>query len=307
MKVSSKVPPSTNDMFLSAYLAERFTYLPKDIWCALIEDGRIARNGVRCDLATTVSRGDVICCDMPDFKAPAVNLDYTVLYEDDALLAVNKPAGLRVHSGGKFVTSNLVYHLRYVHQPAFPEACLVNRLDADTSGLVLFARSKEVLSQLMRQFAEGAVTKTYLAVVSGQPSPADGTIDLPIGPVKGASVPRYGIDRQHGKGAVTNYRTLRQLGGEHTLLELTPASGRTHQLRVHMAAIGHPLAGDALYTMSDADYLAWQRNPALKTGLKRQALHSHRLQFIHPVNQSACSLEAPLAPDLEHFISNLIR
>jgi len=307
MNVSSQVPPSANGMLLSAYLAKRFTYLPEADWCQLISEGRISRDGVVCNLATTVNKGDRICCDMPEFEAPEVNLDYSVVYEDDWLLAVNKPAGLRVHSGGKFVTANLVYHLRHVRRPAFPEACLVNRLDADTSGLVLFARSKTVLSQLMQQFAEGSVTKTYLAVATGHPNPEEGIVDLPIGALKEAIIPRYGIDDKRGKPAITRYRTLRQLGKGHTLLELQPESGRTHQLRVHMAAIGHPLAGDALYTMNDEDYLTWQRNPALQNCLKRQALHSHKLQFLHPVHQTTCTLTAPLAPDLERYISDLTR
>lgn len=303
MIVSSKVPASSCGMTVPVYLANRFTYLPEGAWCQLVEEGRIFCNGAICDTATRVARGDTIRCDMPDFGMPTVNLDYSIVYEDNWLLAVNKPAGLRVHSGGKFVNANLIYHLRHVRQPSYPEADLVNRLDADTSGLVLLARDKTVLSQVMQQFADGLVVKQYLAVVTGRPSPADGTISLPIGPVKDAKVPRYGISRVHGKAAVTHYRTLRKLTDNLTLLELTPESGRTHQLRVHMAALGHAIAGDALYTMNDDDYLDWLRNPATQTGLKRQALHSHQVQFVHPAHQTTCTLTAPLAPDLEQFIT----
>jgi 23S rRNA pseudouridine1911/1915/1917 synthase len=252
-----------------------------------------------------VRPGDSISCNLPDFEAPVVNFDYDIVYEDEWLLAVNKPAGLRVHSSGKFVNANLIYHLRHLHQPAYPEANLVNRLDADTSGLVLLARNKVVLSQLMRQFAEGLVVKEYLAVVTGRPYPADGTIDLPIGPVQDARVPRFGIDSAQGKPAVTHYRTLRHLSEQLTLLELKPETGRTHQLRVHLAAIGHPLAGDALYTMNDHDYLDWRLNPNKQTSLQGQALHSHRLQFFHPVGQTLCTLTAPLAPDLAQFIKDV--
>ncbi len=198
-------------MTVPAYLAGRFTYLSAAAWCQLIEEGRISCNGVICGLATTVVRGDTIRCDMPDFDTPEVNLDYSIVYEDAWLLAVNKPAGLRVHSGGKFVNANLIYHLRHVHQPPYPEVNLANRLDADTSGLVLLARDKTVLSQLMQQFANGSVVKHYLAVVSGRPSPSAGTISLPIGPVKGGKVPCYDVNRDHGKAAVTHYQTLREL------------------------------------------------------------------------------------------------
>ncbi len=305
MIVSSKVPASSRGKSVPAYLAGRFTYLSEIAWCKLVEEGRIFCNDTVCDTATTVVRGDTIRCDMPDFGTPAVNLDYSIVYEDNWLLAVNKPAGLRVHSGGKFVNANLMYHLRHVHQPPYPETNLVNRLDADTSGLVLLARDKRVLSQLMQQFADGSVVKCYLAVVNGRPSPTAGTINLPIGPVKDAKVPRYGISSVHGKAAVTHYQTVRELADNLTLLELKPESGRTHQLRVHMAAIGHPLVGDALYSMNDDAYLDWLRNPAMQTGLKRQALHSHQLQFFHPVQRTTCTLTAPLAPDLAQFINDL--
>ena len=145
MNVASKVPASCGGMSVPTYLATRFTYLPETAWRQLVRSGRISCNGVTCEETTTVAKGDSIRCDMPDFEAPIVNFDYTIVYEDEWLLGVNKPAGLRVHSSGKFVNSNLMYHLRHVHQPAYPEVNLINRLDADTSGLVLLARRSQLL------------------------------------------------------------------------------------------------------------------------------------------------------------------
>lgn len=306
MKYSSKVPEYCSATNVTAYLSTRFTYLTETAWSELVQEGRISCNGNICEMATIVRPGDSISCDLPDFKTPVVNLDYDIIYEDEWLLAINKPPGLRVHSSGKFINANLIYHLRHLHQPPYPEANLINRLDADTSGLVLLARDKGILSQLMRQFAQGQVVKEYLAVVAGRPSPADGMIDLPIGPVPDARVPRFAIDLIEGKPAVTRYRTVRHLTDHYTLLELQPETGRTHQLRVHLAAIGHPLAGDALYTMNDNDYLDWRINkPASPISLRRQALHSHRLHFTHPVHQTLCTLTAPLAPDLTRFIESV--
>ena len=292
-------------MSILTYLSTRFTYLSECDWSGLVQEGRISCNGCICDMATTVRKGDSISCDLPEFEAPVVNFDYDIIYEDEWLLAVNKPPGLRVHSSGKFVHANLMYHLRHLHQPPYPEANLVNRLDADTSGLVLLARDKVVLSQLMRQFAGRLVVKEYLAVVTGRPCPAYGTINLPIGAVKDARVPRFGIDSLAGKPAVTHYRTVRHLSEHFTLLELKPETGRTHQLRVHMAAIGHPIAGDALYTMNDHDYLNTRLNPDKPTALQGQALHSHRLHFSHPVEQTLCTMTAPLAPDIVQFIKDV--
>jgi 23S rRNA pseudouridine1911/1915/1917 synthase len=302
MNVSSKVPTQFDGISVTRYLTDRFTYLPETTWLELVSEGKIYCNEACCDRASTVARGDIVRCDLPDFVAPAVNLDYTIVYEDEWLLGIDKPSGLRVHSRGRFVNANLMYHLRHVHRPAYPEANLVNRLDADTSGLVLLAKDPAVLRQMMEQFARGVVEKRYLAVVNGRPSPPEGRIDLPIGPVTGARVPRFGIDRITGKASVTHYATVRELPGNVTLLELRPETGRTHQLRVHLAAIGHPITGDALYTMSDQDYLDWRHKPPRQTGLQRQALHCHQLQFLHPVHQTRCTLTAPLAADIEQFI-----
>ena len=304
MDVSSKVPASFTGMPLLDYLTTRFTYLPKADWQQFVQEGRVSRNGVLCDGATAVAQGDTIRCDLPDFAPPDVNLAYQIVYQDAWLLAVNKPGGLRVHSRGKFVNANLIYHLRHVHQPAYPEADLVNRLDADTSGLVLLARDKQVLAHLSHQFREGLVDKRYLAVVNGRPSPAQGTIDLPIGPVKNAQVPRFEINQTNGKTAVTHYQIIRPLSDEYTLLELNPQNGRTHQLRVHLAAIGHAIAGDARYTMNDADYLDWRRQTSSSINQQRQALHCHQLQFTHPIHKATCTLTAPLAPDIMQIIQS---
>ncbi len=305
MQVSSKVPAPFNGVSVLEYLSTRFTYLSQDAWRQLLQEGQIFCNGAPCEATRQVAKNDVIGCELPDFQAPEVNLDYQIIYEDEWLLGISKPAGLRVHSSGKFVTANLIYHLRHLHQPAYPEANLVNRLDADTSGLVLLARDKEVHSQLAQQFVDGRVEKRYLAVVTGCPTPANGTIDLPIGPVQDAQVPRFGVDVATGKPAVTHYKTIRKLGKNFSLLELRPETGRTHQLRVHLAAMGHPIAGDGLYTMNDADYLHWRQNPPPQTTWQRQALHSHQLTFLHPVLQTSCTLTAPLAADIEWFIQML--
>lgn len=302
MKVSSRVPPAFNGQSLIEYLAGRFSYLCESDWRQLIRQGRISCNQTLCGEDHILSRGDIIGCELPDFEAPAANFNYSTIYEDQWLLAINKPAGLRVHSGGRFFASNLIYHIREFRRPPCPEANLVNRLDADTSGLVLLAKDKDVLKDLMRQFAQGLVDKRYLALVKGCPSPAEGSIDLPIGPVKGAQVPRFGIDPAEGKPSITHYKTLRPIGKELTLLELHPETGRTHQLRVHLAAIGHPIVGDALYTLYDEDYLDWRRNPPRTSGLQRQALHSHQLRFYHPILKTHCTLLASLAADIEAII-----
>ncbi|MFO7681304.1 MAG: RluA family pseudouridine synthase [Chloroflexota bacterium] len=310
MDVSSKVPAGFKNALLVDYLAARFSYFPAQTWAGLVENGRLSHNNRPCTLETRVRQGDLVTYHMPD-PAPPENMDAPILYEDDWLLGVAKPAGLRMHSQGKFVTENLIYYLRYQHEPPYLEADLVNRLDTYTSGVVVLAKDKETLRQLSASFAAGQVEKTYLAVVDGQPEPAGGVIDLPLGGVAGTKTARQQVLRDGGgKTAVTHYHTLETLGPSHALLQLRPQTGRTHQLRVHLAAIGHPIVGDALYQMSDEDYLHWVQNGRSSSQmplLQRQALHCAATQFIHPVTGKQCALEAPLPADMVDLIAVLKR
>jgi 23S rRNA pseudouridine1911/1915/1917 synthase len=310
MRVSSKVTAPYKQTAVADYLAARFTYRSLAEWQALVAEGRVFCNGVPCLPTTLVRQGDVVACDLPDFTPANVNFAYRLIYEDEWLLGVDKPAGLRVHSRGKFVTANLIYHLRYEHQPPYPEAHLVNRLDAQTSGVVVLARETAVLQAMSALFAQGEVEKVYQAVVCGVPSPAAGTIDQPIGQVKGGSgVKRFGVV-EGGKTAVTHYQVLQTFGDTHALLELRPQTGRTHQLRVHLAAIGHPIVGDALYQMDDAAYLAWVER-GIHAGhmdrIRRQALHCAITRFAHPVTGQPITFTAPLPADIAALLDGLGR
>lgn len=309
MKRSSKVPAGFKDVLLVDYLAARFTYLPAATWRDWVTNGRLTRNGQRCGVTTRVQPGDMVTCNMPDFDPPSVNLDVGIIYEDDWLLAVNKPPGLRVHSQGKFVTANLIYYLRHQHEPPYPAAQLVNRLDADTSGVVVLAQDKAAARALGTLFSQHEVEKRYIALVQGQPQPASGIIDYPLRKVPGTKVARHEVAKEGaGKTAVTHYQTLETFGSAYALLQLQPVSGRTHQLRVHLAASGHPLVGDGLYQLDDAGFLDWVRNgrsSATIPLLQRQALHCAVTQFPHPVTGANCRLEAPLPSDMAQLIERL--
>ncbi len=291
-----------------AYLAQRFTYLDAEAWRQLVENGRIWCNDSLCQLTTLVQAGDHITCELPDFPAPKVNLNYDIVFEDPWLLGINKPPNLRVHSQGKFVMANLMYHLRHQRQPPYPEAQLVNRLDADTSGVLLVARAPDVKQTLDAQFAAGEVEKIYLAVVKGVLDPPTGMIDLPVGKVAGSRLAhRHGVV-SGGKTAVTYYKTVSTYQSNFSLVELSPQTGRTHQLRVHLAAIGHPIIGDALYTMSDSTFLQWLANPQPTPemqGMTRHALHCLKTRFLHPVQGQVCTIVAPLAADMQELLVRL--
>ncbi len=190
--------------------------------------------------------------------------DLELIYSDDSLLVVNKPAGLLAVPGrGTDKQDSLSTRLQFV----FPDALVVHRLDMATSGLMVFARGPEIQRRLSSAFSERTVEKRYKAIVIGKLEPESGEVSLPIA-VDWPNRPLSKIDVVSGKPSLTRYRTL-DFNGDNTCVELEPTTGRTHQLRLHMAAICHPILGDAFY--GDA------------TNSPRLMLHSTSLRFIHPL------------------------
>ncbi|HID54573.1 MAG TPA: RluA family pseudouridine synthase, partial [Anaerolineae bacterium] len=212
MRVSSKVPPQFKQTPVLDYLAARFTYRSHDEWADLLAEGRVSGNGRILTPSDTITQGDLITCDLPETAPPPTNFDYQIIYEDEWLLGINKPADLRVHGKRRYAQANLIYHLRRLRQPPYPEATLINRLDKDTSGIILIARDPETLRLMQQLFREKKVEKEYLAVVHGVPDPAAGVIDRPIGQMKSLpGVYRYGV-MEGGKTAVTHYKTIQTFG-----------------------------------------------------------------------------------------------
>ncbi len=303
MIVSSKVTHHYKQVPLVEYLASRFTYRTADEWLLFVQDGRISVNNQPSNNTTIVTQGDVVRCDLPDPPMPTdVNFNYTIVYEDEWLIGIDKPPNLRVHDNRRYIQANLIYHLHHTHQPPYPAANLINRLDKDTSGVILLSRDTETHIQMQALFREKIVQKEYLAVVHGVPREAAGVIELPIGKLESLpGVHRYGVDAKNGKTAVTHYQTIETYNEQYSLLKLQPQTGRTHQLRVHCQTLGHPIVGDKLYQMSDEAFLAWvqTKEPLPNDLISRQALHSVRTSFIHPHTKRPCSINAPLPQDMQ--------
>jgi tRNA pseudouridine32 synthase/23S rRNA pseudouridine746 synthase len=200
-----------------------------------------------------------------------------LVYHDEHLVVANKPAGLLAVPGrGADKSDCLTTRL----QQLLPDALSVHRLDMSTSGLLVFARSAEMHRLLSRMFREREVQKRYVAIVAGLIENASGEVELPLS-ADWPSRPRQKVDKTTGKHSLTRYQVLcRDVSTDTTRVELEPVTGRTHQLRVHMAAIGHPIVGDALYGGSAAE---------------RLMLHASRLSFVHPVSAAPLTLmsEAP--------------
>lgn len=231
-------------------------------------------------------------------------VDFAIVYEDDDLLVINKPVGLVVHPGAGNWTGTLVNGLLY-YDPKLaqlPRAGIVHRLDKDTSGLMVVAKSREAHYELIKQLQDHDVEREYYALVYGEVT-AGGTIDAGI-----ARDPRdrlkMAVDEE-GKPAITHYRIAERLGN-FTLLRVNLETGRTHQIRLHLASIHHPIVGDQLY--GKGLRLPKKASDALIQALKNfthQALHAGRLSFVHPITQEHVSFSAPLPQDYTDLIELL--
>ena len=250
----------------------------------------ICVNGRRVYATYVLQAGDQVTADVGDAEPPRhldpVRMDLAVPYEDEDLLVLDKPANVPVHPTRDPKERSLEQGLlAYLPKEAYPH--FVSRLDKGTTGLMLVAKSGYVHELMKRRLHTEDYYREYLAVADGTVTPATGTVDAPIGLADGSSY-RHCV-RQDGAKSFTVYETLSVVNGR-TFLRLLPQTGRTHQLRVHMAYLGYPLTGDWLYgARSDA--------------IDRPALHSHYLAFVHPLTGERIECRSPLPPDMKNLIS----
>ncbi|HEV8340636.1 MAG TPA: RluA family pseudouridine synthase [bacterium] len=284
---------------LDLFLASRLPSLSRSRLHDLIAAGAVRVGGEARKPASRVRRGQEIIVDIPDAASPdpaaeAMSLD--VRYEDDDVLVVNKPAGLPVHpgpghAGGTLVNALLgrVPSLAGVGVPLRPG--IVHRLDKDTSGMLVVAKTEAALRALQAAIKAREVRREYLALVQGGVAAEDGMIEAPI-----ARHPRH---RRRmavvagGRPAVTRYRVLERFAAA-TLVEASLQTGRTHQIRVHFAHLGHPVVGDPVYG-----------GRGERWGMRRQALHAFRLTFTHPGTGARIAVEAPLPDDMARALDAL--
>ena len=214
-----------------------------------------------------------------------------IIYEDRDLIVLNKPAGLSVHPGPGHYSDTLGNFLVHYYEISGQEADFhpVHRLDRGTSGLLVAAKHPYAQELLKEQLHSPAFRRVYLAVCEGTPEPAAGVVDAPLGPVEGSLMAQQ--VRPDGKSARTHYETL-ESDGRRALLRLELETGRTHQIRVHMAYLGHPLTGDFLYGTEDHDLI------------KRAALHSHQLSFRHPLTRKELTFTQPLPEDMAGLVAS---
>ncbi len=274
-------------MRLDVYVAQYWPERSRSQWQKLIKDNRVFVNGDPVtDSSFELGEDDEVTIKAP--KPPVLTGDIEVLYEDDDVLVMNKPSGTLSHAKGftpeEFTVADFVRkHMTEVDDSIRPG--IVHRLDRDTSGIIIAAKHESAKSYLQRQFQDRRAKKTYIAVISGTPKEPTAKIDLPIGrnPKRPSS---FRVDSK-GKASQTIYKVL-DSNGTMSVVELKPITGRTHQLRVHLAYIGTPVVGDVVYD-------------GLKSPIGRLCLHAHELEITLP-SSKRMTFSAPIPKDMESLI-----
>jgi 23S rRNA pseudouridine1911/1915/1917 synthase len=300
------VPPECAGWRLDHFLKSRIRRLSRTKIQWIIETQVKMPDGRRARPSSGVRNGEIIHLDRPAPKEPEVPRHFSVLAEDDTFIAIDKPAGLPMHTTAKFYKNTLVAVLRERYPGEALQIC--HRIDRETSGVLLVARGPDASSFLKKAFARRLVSKEYLAIVHGVP-PEEGIIELPLKLLDTPTHLMMGV-ADDGLPSVTRYHVVERYPG-HALVACQPRTGRQHQIRVHLAALGHPIVGDKLYRASERQFMAYcdgGMTPELLEafdGLPRHALHAHRLTFPHPRGGSAITVESPLPADLRAFLDGL--
>jgi 23S rRNA pseudouridine1911/1915/1917 synthase len=305
--LTARVPEELAGMRLDQCLAEIFPNYSRSKLQLWIKSGRVLVDGEAIKGRDKLDGGEEIELDAePEMviEDNAEDIPLNIVYEDDAILIINKPAGLVVHPAVGNWSGTLVNALLH-HAPqlaTLPRAGIVHRIDKDTSGLLMIAKTLQAHTSLVEQLQERSIEREYLALVKGWMT-AGGCVDEPIG--------RHPVDRKRnavrrdGKEAITHYR-LEQRFKRHTLIRVKLETGRTHQIRVHMSHINYPLVGDQVY--GGRFQMPADCNPALAEAFrnfKRQALHAARLGLEHPETGEYMEWEAPMPADMQNLIDLL--
>jgi 23S rRNA pseudouridine1911/1915/1917 synthase len=306
-RLTAEVPLELAGMRLDQVLAELFGDYSRSKLQTWIKSGRVLVNGSMLKPKDKLEGGEEITLDAePEvvITCEPEEIPLDIIYEDDSLLIVNKPAGLVVHPAVGNWSGTLLNALLH-HAPdleTLPRAGIIHRIDKDTSGLLMIAKTLQAHNSLAQQLQDREITREYLAITRGRMT-AGGTVDEPIG--------RHPTDRKRyavkgsGKFAVTHYRVIQRFTG-HTLIRVKLETGRTHQIRVHMAHIRYPLVGDQVYggRFQMPPHCSGHLEQALRN-FKRQALHAAKLGLRHPVTDEYLEWEQPLPEDMVNLLEAL--
>jgi 23S rRNA pseudouridine1911/1915/1917 synthase len=311
-RVRCAVAPAEAGQRLDRLLAARGFLPTRARIAALVRQGLVTVDGVVRKASFAVPSGALVEVVLPPpepIGVEAEDLPLDVLYEDDLLIAVNKPAGMATHPApgsrrGTLVAA-LLHHWRFGSEWPDPQRPgIVHRLDKDTTGVIVVAKTPLAMHAIARQFSRRTVEKTYEAIAMGSPSQDAGVIDLPIGR---DPIARQKMQARIGqqRAARTRFTVLRRFAAGASHVRLEPETGRTHQIRVHLASIGHPVVGDRTYGGGRAPATAEEAQRRLLETFPRQALHAARLRLRHPADGRDLELAAPLAADMHELLASL--
>lgn len=309
-RLTTRVPSADEGSTLIAFLTRRFTYLDGSAWKEEITAERLLVNGLPAAAKQQLASGDEVTYHPASLYEPEVATDYTVLHEDDDLLVIDKPAPLPCHPGGRYFRHTLWTLLREHH--TLEEPLFINRLDRETSGIVVIAKNRKSARHLARQFAEQHASKEYLVVVEGE---------FPQGEITAqgwlASDPESLVRKKmrfypaevpvEGKACCTAFLRLESNNGL-SLLRARPQTGRHHQIRATLLALGFPVVGDKLYGVDATFFLRFIGDQLTATDLHRlriprQALHANKLTIQHPTSGMALTFSAPLPLMLKNLLA----
>lgn len=274
---------------LDSYISDNMDKISRSFAQKLIENQKVTINGKTVKASYKVCIGDNVEVDVPeaqDTKLKAQDIPVEVVYEDKDIIVVNKPKGMVVHPANGNPDGTLVNAILAMCKDSLSgiggeiRPGIVHRLDKDTSGLLIIAKNDEAHVKMSKQIQDRLVTKKYIALVKGVVKDDEATIDMPIARSK-VDRKKMAVDKD-GKQAVTHFKVIKRYRG-YTLLEIKIDTGRTHQIRVHMAKIGYPVVGDMVYSNGKNEF-----------GIEGQMLHAKSLEFSHPITGKKMHLEAPL-------------
>lgn len=288
---------------IDKFLAENQEELTRSYIQKLIQEGKVLANNTLIKANYKVAEGDQIVISLPppkDLEIAAEDIPLDIIYEDEDIVIINKPKGMVVHPAAGHYTGTLVNGLLYhckadlsgingVLRPG-----IVHRIDMNTTGVIVTCKNDKAHHFIAEQLKVHSITRKYNAVVFQAFKEESGTIEAPIGRHP-ADRKKMAVNHKNGKAAVTNYKVLENLSNRYAHIECALQTGRTHQIRVHMASIGHPLLGDDVYGSGRANF-----------NLEGQALHARLLGFIHPTTKEYVEFEAPL-PDYFTKLLNKLR
>src|SRR3989337_2829111 len=314
-ELTFEIKKTHEDKRIDRYLASRLPDYSRTFVQKLIKEGAVLVNGHTVKNSYDIQKGDSIYVSLPAFdenKIVPEDIPLDIVFEDDYVMLINKPYDMVVHPAGGHPSGTLVnalaFHCQNLSQVNGPlKAGIVHRLDRDTSGIMLTIKSDAVHSHIAMQFEKRSVRKEYLAVVEGELMLDSDEISLPIA--------RHKIDSQKmavrhdiGKEAVSIYEVVERFRG-YTLVKIMPKTGRTHQIRVHMRAIGHPVVADFMYSSQESCYLSDLLQQKREEGelpiIDRQALHAHRIEFFHPIHNKKMEFEVDLPDDISTLVKTL--